>query len=221
MAPLLADSFRVVGIDLPGHGRSGNPGHELELEELTEDVVAVLDDIGIQHTHILGHHGGVSVCIDLSNRHPSRVEKVVLSGGGTRSAEQLEALKKQPMTRDLPMDEGGDFLTQTWAVYRKMSAQKKPPDITILPFTVGLQARLRPFDMHHALYRWDGEAARQSFDKETLLIRGQEDIYSGDVAARHAQMENSTYVEIADGGAWLFYEQPEACAKVIRNFLTS
>ncbi len=210
-----------MGIDLPGHGRSDNPDHELELEELTDAVVAVLDDIDVQRTHILGHHGGVSVSIDLSNRHPDQVDKVILSGGGVRSAKQLEALKSQPMTRDLPMDADGDFLAQTWTTYRKMSALKTPPDITILPFAVGLQARLRPFDMHHALYRWDGEAARKSFNKETLLIRGTEDLYSGDVAARHKQMDNSIYVEIADGGAWLFYEQPAACAKVIRDFLSA
>ena len=220
MAPLLADTFQVVGIDLPGHGRSEDPDHELELEDLTEAVVAVLDDLGADRTHMLGHHGGVSVCIDLANRHPDRVEKVILSGGGTRSAEQLSALKAQPMTRDLPMDADGDFLTQTWKVYRKMSAQKTPPEITILPFNVGLQARLRPYDIHQALYRWDGETARKNFTKEALLIRGLEDIYSGDVAARHAQMDNSTYVEIADGGAWLFYEQPEVCAEVIRDFFS-
>lgn len=219
LATLLSDSFRVVGIDLPGHGKSGDPDHELELEELTDSVLAVLDDLGVQRTHVLGHHGGVSISIDLSNRYSDRVDKVVMSGGGTRSAKQLEALKNTPMTRDLPMDSDGDFLTHTWAVYRKMSASKTPPDVTVRPFSVGLQARLRPFDMHHALYRWDGEKAREAFDKETLLIRGKEDLYSGDVAARHQQMANSTYEEIADGGAWLFYEQPEACARVIRNFL--
>ncbi|NKB42719.1 MAG: alpha/beta fold hydrolase [Alphaproteobacteria bacterium] len=219
MAALLADSFQVVGIDLPGHGRSDNPEHELELEELTDSVLAVLDELGAQNTHVLGHHGGVSVSIDLANRFGDRVDKVVMSGGGTRSPEQLEALKNTPMTRDLPVDSAGDFLSQTWAVYRKMSAKKTPPEITVQPFAVGLQARLRPFDMHHALYRWDGEKAREIFDKESLLIRGKEDLYSGDVSARHKQMANSTYVEIADGGAWLFYEQPEACATVIRDFL--
>lgn len=219
LALLLADSFQVVGIDLPGHGKSGDPDHELELEELTAAVVAVLDDLDVQRTHLLGHHGGVSLSIDIANRYSDRVDKVIMSGGGTRSPEQLEALKNTPMTRDLPMEADGDFLAQTWAVYRKMSAQKTPADITVQPFAVGLQARLRPFDMHHALYRWDGEAARKVFNKEALLIRGKEDLYSGDVAARHAQLENSTYVEIADGGAWLFYEQPEACATVIRAFL--
>ncbi len=219
MASLLADSFSVVGIDLPGHGRSDNPDHELELEDLTDSVLAVLDDLGVQKTHLLGHHGGVSISIDLSNRYSDRVDKVIMSGGGTRSPEQLEALKNTPMTRDLPMDSEGGFLPQTWAVYRKMSAAKTPPEITAQPFTVGLKARQRPFDMHHALYRWDGEKARETFNKHTLLIRGKEDLYSGDVAARHQQMANSTYVEIADGGAWLFYEQPEVCAKIVREFL--
>lgn len=223
MAPLLADAFTVIGLDLPGHGRSDNPDHELELEELTDAAVAVLDAVGVERTHLLGHHGGVMVTIDLSNRFGGRVGKVIHSGGGTRDPKQMEALKNTPMTRDLPMDEDGDFLKQTWAVYRKMSAAKTPPDVTALPFSVGLHARMRPFDMHHALYRWDGEKARETYDKETLLIQGLEDIYSGNVAARHEHMsargQTSTYVEIPDGGAWLFYEQPEAVAKVVREFL--
>tara|TARA_B110000438_G_scaffold296084_1_gene340205 strand:+ start:1270 stop:2067 length:798 start_codon:yes stop_codon:yes gene_type:complete len=219
IAPLLADGFTVIGLDLPGHGKSDNPDHELELEELTDAAVAVLDAVGVERTNLLGHHGGVTVTIDLSNRYSNRVDKVIQSGGGVRDPQQFEALMNTPMTRDLPIDEDGDFLMQTWAVYRKMSAEKTPPEVTALPFVVGLQARIRPFDMHHALYRWDGEAARTHFDKETLLIRGLEDLYSGDVAARHAQMGNSTYVEIPEGGAWLFYEQPEACAKVVREFL--
>lgn len=218
-APLLADAFTLVGLDLPGHGRSDDPPHEMEMAQLTDSAVAVLDEAGIDHTHVLGHHGGVSLTFDLCHRYPDRVNKVIQSGGGTRTEEEFEALKKMPMTRDLPLDEAGDFLAQTWGVYRKMSAQNTPPEITMLPLVVGLQARLRPFDMHHALYRWDGDVARAKFDKETLLIKGTEDLYGGNVADRHAHMPGSTYVEIPDGGAWLFYEQPDACAKVVREFL--
>lgn len=219
IAPLLAEAFTVVGLDLPGHGKSDDPPHELEMEQLTDSAVAVLDDVGVENTHVLGHHGGVSLSFDLSHRYSDRVNKVIQSGGGTRTTEEFEALKKIPMTRDLPLDEEGDFLAQTWAVYRKMSAAKTPPDVTMLPLVVGLQARLRPFDMHHALYRWDSEPARASFTKEALLLKGTEDLYGGDVAARHKEMPGSTYVEIPDGGAWLFYEQPEACAKAVRAFL--
>jgi pimeloyl-ACP methyl ester carboxylesterase len=219
IAPLLADAFTVVGLDLPGHGRSDDPPHEMEMDDLTASALAVLDDAGVERTHVLGHHGGVSLTLDLATKHPARVDKVIHSGGGTRTEEEFEALKNMPMTRDLPLDEAGDFLAQTWSVYRRMSAQKTPPNITLLPLVAGLQARLRPFDMHHALYRWDAEAARAKFDKETLLIKGTEDLFGGNVADRHAHMPGSTYVEIPDGGAWLFYEQPEACAKAVRAFL--
>lgn len=218
-APLLADDFTVIGLDLPGHGKSDDPPRELAVEKLTDSAVAVLDDVGVERTHVLGHHGGVSLTFDLCHRYPDRVNKVIQSGGGTRTEEEFEALKKMPMTRDLPLDEAGDFLAQTWSVYRKMSAKKTPPEITMLPLVVGLQARLRPFDMHHALYRWESEPARAAFDKDAMLIKGTEDLYGGDVAARHAEMPGSTYVEIPDGGAWLFYEQPEACAEVVRKFL--
>jgi pimeloyl-ACP methyl ester carboxylesterase len=219
LAHALADSFRVIGIDLPGHGKSETPDHELEVEELTDAAAAVLNDLGVTRTHVVGHHGGVLICVDLANRYPALVDKAILSGGGTRDPAQFEALKKTPMTRDLPVDAAGEFLAQTWAVYRRMSATSTPPEVTMQPFVIGLQARQRPYDMHHALYRWDGDAAHAAFTKQTLFMRGLEDLYSGDVRARYDQHGNCSYVEIPDGGAWLFYEQPEACAAAIRSFL--
>ena len=219
IAPLLADDHRVVAIDLPGHGRSDDPDHELEVAELTDATIAVLDHLGAKKIHMLGHHGGIAIVIDLAVRQPKRVDRVVLSGAGVETEQEQEAIESTPLTRDLPIDEQGDFLAATWETYRRMSARRTPPEITFLPFLVSLQARLRPFDMHHALYRWEGEKARVGFDKRTLLLAGSEDHFGGDVAARHRQMQRSTMIEIADGGAWLFYEQPEACANAIREFL--
>ena len=45
--PLLAKEFRVVNIDLRGHGRSGASTAPFELDDLVGDVVAVMDSLGI------------------------------------------------------------------------------------------------------------------------------------------------------------------------------
>ncbi len=219
VAPLLADSFRVLAMDLPGHGASDDPDHELTVDEYTAAVVEVLDELAIDRVHALGHHGGAYIALNLALEHPQRVDKTVFSGAGTLPQVEIDAILNMPMSRDLPMDEEGEFLLKTWAVYRKMTAPGVSVHTTFQPYLVALDARTRPYDMHYSVLRWDNEAALSRHTHPTLLIRGEEDAYAGDVEAVDAMLEDSRYVTIPGGGAWLFYEQPEACARVIHEFL--
>ncbi len=219
VAPLLAGAFTVISLDLPGHGASDTPDHELSVDEYCEAAIAVLDELGVDSTYLLGHHGGcmLATCIAVGN--PERVQKVVLSGGGLPDPKIADLLLNNPMTRDLPVDADGDFLLKTWAVYRKMSAPGSPPDVSFLPFITGLKARLRPYDMHFEVLRWDYAAALADLEHETLLIRAEHDAFSGDVEGLHRQLRNSTMVILPGCGPWLFYEKPGACADVVRKFL--
>ena len=100
-----------------------------------------------------------------------------------------------------------------------MSAPDTPTETTFLPFVVGLRARLRPYDMHFEVLRWDYRAALGRLRQRTLLIKGEHDHFSGDVEGLHASLPDSEMAVIRGGGPWLFYEQPAACADVVRRFL--
>jgi len=219
IAPLLADSFRVVAVDLPGHGASDDPDHELTVDEYTAAVAEVLDELAIDTGHALGHHGGAYIALNLALLHPERVMKTVFSGAGTLPQEQIDAILNMPMSRDLPLDDAGEFLHKTWAVYRKMTAPGIGVDVTFQPFLVALDARTRPYDMHYSVLRWDSKEALSRHKHPTLLLKGEADDYSGDVRAVHDMLADSRFESITGGGAWLFYEQPEGCAEVIRRFL--
>ena len=132
VAPLLADTYKVVAIDLPNHGQSDTSDHELTIDEYADAVIDVMDSMGINQAHMLGQHGGAAVAINLGLRYSERVEKVILSGAGRDeeiTEEKLEELLNTPMTRDLPIDLEGEFLQKTWSVYRKMSASNTPPEV--------------------------------------------------------------------------------------------
>ncbi len=219
IAPHLVDRFRLLAIDQPGHGPSSDPDHELSVAEHTAAVIDVLDALDIDRCDVLGHHGGAYIGLSLASACPERVGKTIFSGLGVLPQRTIDRLLNQPMSRDLPLDEGGEFLQRTWPVYRRMTAAGVPPDATLLPFLVSLDARTRPYDMHYAILRWDASAAIAAHARPTLLIRGDEDIYSGDVEAVHALLTNSRYATVTGGGAWLMYEQPEACAALVREFL--
>ena len=154
VAPLLADTYKVVAIDLPNHGQSDTSDHELTIDEYADAVIDVMDSMGINQAHMLGQHGGAAVVINLGLRYSERVEKVILSGAGRDeeiTEEKLEELLNTPMTRDLPIDLEGEFLQKTWSVYRKMSASNTPPEVTFQPFLSSLSLRQRRYDLHYAV----------------------------------------------------------------------
>lgn len=215
----LRDSHTVIALDLPGHGASDSTDHELGVNEYCEAVISVLDAADVEQAHLLGHHGGCMLAVNIANEYPGRVGKLILSGGGIPDPAVADRLLNQPMTRDLPVDPGGDFLMKTWAVYQRMAAPGVPPETVLLPFVTGLAARLRPYDMHYAVLRWDYRTALDGLRHPTLLIKAGHDAFSGDVEGLHRLLPGSEFIVIADGGPWLFYEQPAACASAIASFL--
>jgi 3-oxoadipate enol-lactonase len=80
--PLLCRDWRVVRMDLRGHGNSPVPPPEppLELERLVADVVELLDHLGCTQTHIVGNSAGGYLGQQLAMTRPERVRSLMLFG---------------------------------------------------------------------------------------------------------------------------------------------
>ncbi len=77
VVPTLAEHHRVVLIDAPGHGRSGDvPGYRLEHD--VEATGQVLDALGIPSAVVVGHSWGGMTGVRFALTHPERVEALVL-----------------------------------------------------------------------------------------------------------------------------------------------
>lgn len=75
---LLAADYRIVRVDLRGHGASTAGEEPFTIEMLSEDVLAVLDALKIEKAHILGLSIGGMIGQSIGIRHPERVETLVL-----------------------------------------------------------------------------------------------------------------------------------------------
>ncbi|GIS40509.1 MAG: hypothetical protein Ct9H90mP13_03550 [Pseudomonadota bacterium] len=62
---VLADSFKVIGIDLPNPGQSDSSKHEMNADEYAGSILQVMDNIGVDDFHFLGQHGGAAIGINL------------------------------------------------------------------------------------------------------------------------------------------------------------
>ena len=70
--------FRVVRYDTRGHGDSPVPGGPYSIDDLTDDVVALLDRLGIERAHVVGLSLGGMTAMRLAARNPSRVDRIAL-----------------------------------------------------------------------------------------------------------------------------------------------
>ncbi len=84
LAPLLAKRARVVAIDLRGHGKSDRVRGQVRMEDLADDVGAVLDSLGLGRMTVVGYSMGGMVAQCLAKRHPGRVSGLVLLATAAR-----------------------------------------------------------------------------------------------------------------------------------------
>lgn len=76
--PALAQHYRVIKIDLRGHGRSDNIEGPFTLYDAVDDVIAVLDALGIERAVWCGLSIGGMVAMRGAIRYPERVAGLVL-----------------------------------------------------------------------------------------------------------------------------------------------
>jgi 3-oxoadipate enol-lactonase len=80
--PPLARRYRVVRLDLRGHGNSEipKPAADFSLALLMSDALALLDLVGADRAHIVGNSAGGYVSQQLAINHPDRVKSLALFG---------------------------------------------------------------------------------------------------------------------------------------------
>jgi pyruvate dehydrogenase E2 component (dihydrolipoamide acetyltransferase) len=69
----LAASRPVYAIDLPGHGKSAKEIERGDVEELAEAVLALMDEVGAERAHLVGHSLGAAAALEALARRPERV----------------------------------------------------------------------------------------------------------------------------------------------------
>jgi len=93
LASQLSDRFRILLVDLPGHGGSGTPGELFTLEDAADGIARLLDALGIERAGWVGHSMGGMIGMRLALQHPGRLGALAL----LNTSAEAEA----PQMRDL------------------------------------------------------------------------------------------------------------------------
>lgn len=84
----LRDRYRVLRMDLPGHGENPDPTGDFTIEDVADDIVAVLDEVGVARTHFAGSSFGAMVGFALALDHRERLHSVTFAATQGNLAEE-------------------------------------------------------------------------------------------------------------------------------------
>lgn len=96
IVPEFAKTYRVIAIDLPGHGHSTSHPGQFTHRQAALDIFALLDSLGIKRIKAIGTSSGAMTLIHMATQQPERVESMILIGGTDQYPAETRAQLNQP-----------------------------------------------------------------------------------------------------------------------------
>jgi len=98
----LGAHYRVIALDCRGHGKSGKPHDPVAYggETMGDDVIRLIDHLGIKRTLIMGYSMGGRIVTGLLMHHPQRLRAAVLGGIGAATA-SAQSFDRKPIVEAL------------------------------------------------------------------------------------------------------------------------
>ncbi len=85
-----AQHFRVLALDMVGHGFSSKPDHPYEIRHYVKHLDDFLTAVGVDRAHVHGESLGGWIAAQYAIDHPERVHRLVLNtAGGLNTDEQV------------------------------------------------------------------------------------------------------------------------------------
>jgi aminoacrylate hydrolase len=79
--PALAQRFHVIAYDHRGTGRSDRNLADASVGAMARDVIAMMDALGIESAHLIGHALGGHVALELARIAPERAGRLIVING--------------------------------------------------------------------------------------------------------------------------------------------
>ena len=240
--PALAAEYRCVMPDLRGLGWSEAPPRGYEMESLADDMLGVMDAVGLQRVPVLAHDWGGWISYLLALGSPDRIERLVTLnipppwGGGEPDLRGLMGLWRLWYQVLLASPVGARVARNQRAMARAISADNAYPesftDADLAQFTAALaepgRARAsvqiyRRFLLHSTPQLLRGRYADVPLTVPTLLLFGARDRAVAprliDRAVRPG--DPMEVVRVPDSGHFIADEQPELVARRALEFFAA
>ena len=89
--PHLSRDYRVIALDLRGHGKSDGPHEAAAYEHIAQDVIRLMDHLRVERAHIVGYSLGGIIALKLLTTHPQRFISAVVGAAAYRRSQSERA----------------------------------------------------------------------------------------------------------------------------------
>ena len=172
-----ARDYRCVIVDHRGHGRSDKPASGYAIREMSRDVAAILDALGIDKAVLVGNSIGGMIAMQFNLDFPDRVIGNLILSSGTNLAASM------------PPEAGAAFQEDLEAAFRGLldgtvsaRSKKERPEILDLMNASFMIEENFPHAVFHAsaadpegVFNWDVSDRLREISRPTLVIAGEED----------------------------------------------
>jgi 3-oxoadipate enol-lactonase len=224
---LLARTFRVVLIDNRGVGESDAPPGPYAVAQMAGDVAAVLDEAGIERTHLFGVSLGGYIAQEFTLTYPDRVDKLILASTapGGPQAHPMPQETQEVFARYPTMEREAGLRMFVENSLGERGVRELPELVEeIVRYRLGHAPTVEAWVAQAtAGATFDSYDRVSAIDKPTLVIAGGADVV---VDPRNADLlgellPNARVAIVPDRGHLLVWEDSERAAELVTEFLRS
>tara|TARA_Y100001970_G_scaffold78904_2_gene100588 strand:- start:11423 stop:12208 length:786 start_codon:yes stop_codon:yes gene_type:complete len=211
------NSFRVIAMDLRGHGASFAPDDGYSFRNFASDINYLLDDLGVKHPIIFGHSMGGAIAIHLAAAFGSNARGLVMVDGSLNIAEQESNLESNERIRSFKQNDSSSEIADRYeSFFSHMNdaslGKMIIKDAIKTPEHVAYASLL-------ALYRDDVINVGKSITIPTLYIAN---AYSPRSSAEVKKfVPNSNFAQVVNAGHFLHLEDIEQANAMLNNFVNN
>jgi (E)-2-((N-methylformamido)methylene)succinate hydrolase len=223
VTPVLAEEHTVVRYDLWGHGGSDDPPGPRSLEDFVDQLVSVIDSLGVERCDAAGLSIGGLITQALGVGRPHRAGRLAMMNAVyRRTPDQLAAIK---VRLDGVVDAGMEAMVQP-SLDRWFTSewQAKHPDevahIQRLLRGNGVHAYVKAYGLFATNTSMDGQLS--TITSPTLVFTGQLDVGSTPAMAQIMadEINDATFVILEDARHVPPVERPAETAQILNQFFT-
>jgi 3-oxoadipate enol-lactonase len=219
----LSPRFRVIAPDFRGHGETSVTREPSAMEELAEDLAALLDELNVPRAVVCGLSMGGYVALAFYRAHPSRVRALVLAD--TRpNADTEDARRTREETARRALAEGMAPIAD--AMLPKLlstSTREHSPEVVerVRRMMLGVKPEGAAAALRGMAERRDQTDLLPKIDVPTLVIVGSEDSVTppSDAEAMHSRIDGARLVVIEGAGHVSNVERPVEFDRALVEFL--
>ncbi len=223
MTPLVKGGFRVVALDVPGHGISEIKGEVHTPEFVADTINALLEKLNISKVTVMGHSMGGYMALALAMKYPEKVEAIIMHHS-TPDSDTPE--RKANREREIEVIRSGrkELLATINPGKGFAKKNRKRYDDEILELSE--QVMMTEDDgiialLNGMMVREDGNPTVSKYGNKVLFIFGRDDEfmpveYCETIIERHKE---AVVVWMDDSGHNSHYEEPEKLVNEIINFV--